>query len=344
MYETHYGLSGKPFQLTPDPGLFVETDTHARAMAYLTYGLAQNEGFVVVTGDVGTGKTTLIGHLVATKLPGDTIVGSIVTSQVDADSMLKLAMAALGIDGGGDRGGAKGGGDKADHLRAVETFLKTQAGRGKRVILIVDEAQNLSFGALEELRMLSNFQDGSRPLIQIVLLGQPEFRQTVTNAPELEQLRQRVIASHHIEPMPPEDVATYIRERLTKVGWTGRPSFSDGAMAAIAQGAGGVPRMVNTLASRAMLFASLDERDDIDAELVEDVIDDLRSDNALPARPSTSLFQAGAQDGELTARLDRIEERLDRHGRVMKQLIGLVNEMLVEESAERRAGEAGTDG
>ncbi|MBZ6380000.1 hypothetical protein B5C34_14320 [Pacificimonas flava] len=323
MYDSYFNLSAKPFQLTPDPGLFVETETHARAMAYLTYGLSQGEGFIVVTGDVGTGKTTLVARLIAEKLAADTVVGSLVSSQVDSTSLLKLVMASLGIEERGQ--------EKADHLRAIETFLRAKRERAKRVVVIVDEAQNLTFEALEELRMLSNFQDGSQPLVQIVLLGQPEFRTMIASSPELEQLRQRVIASHHISPMPADDVATYVRERLTRVGWTGRPAFSASAIEALNDAAGGVPRMVNMLAGRALLFAALDERDDIDEDLIGDVVEDLRGDNALPSTSASTEPGSGMMPANLEPRLQSLETRMDRHERAIKQLITLVSDMLAEE-------------
>lgn len=322
MYAEYYKLTGKPFQLTPDPDLFVETETHKRALAYLTYGLSQNEGFVVVTGEVGAGKTTLVGRLIRQNLGSETMIGSIVTSQVDSDSMLKLALSAFNIPSDGTQ--------KADHLRAFERFLRMQAAEGKKTVLVVDEAQNLTFDALEELRMLSNFQDDSRPLLQTVLVGQPEFRATISGSPELEQLRQRVIASHHLMPMQADEVKLYIEERLRRSGWQGNPSFSDEAIAALARASRGVPRSLNNLAGRALLFAALDERSDIDAALVEDVIEDLRADNAIPdhipARRAAS--SGGAVPNE---RLDRLERRVAKHDRVLKHLLALVSDLVDEE-------------
>lgn len=328
MYAEYYKLTGKPFQLTPDPDLFVETDTHRRALAYLTYGLSQNEGFVVVTGEVGAGKTTLVGRLIRHNLGSDTTIGSIVTSQVDAGSMLKLTLSAFGISSGGL--------EKADHLRAFEQFLKSQAAQGKKTVLVVDEAQNLSFDALEELRMLSNFQDGSRPLLQTVLVGQPEFRATISGSPELEQLRQRIIASHHLMPMEQEEVKLYIEERLRRSGWEGNPSFSDEAILALAKASRGVPRSLNNLAGRTLLFAALDERSDIDGDLVEDVVQDLRADNAIPDHIGTPArgWKGRGDGGE---RLLSLERRVAKHDRVLKHLLALVSDLVDEDPGSGEA-------
>ena len=191
MYEQFYGFSERPFQLTPDPAFYFESVTHKKALSYLGYGLNQGEGFVVITGEVGSGKSTLVAHL-KQKLDDDRMtVGEVVTSALDGDEMIHVAARSFGLDVTGR--------DKAADLAAIELFLHEEARNGRRTLLIVDEAQNLSIGALEELRMLSNFQLGSHPLLQTLLLGQPEFKQLLAHSDELEQLRQRVIAAHHLE-------------------------------------------------------------------------------------------------------------------------------------------------
>ena len=193
MFENYYGLSGRPFQLTPDPAFYFESQTHRKALSYLGYGLAQGEGFVVITGEVGAGKSTLVAHLMATIDPARLTAAQVVTSKLDGEEIIHVVAQAFGlmIDGH----------DKASALGAIETFLHEEARAGRRCLLIIDESQNLSVEALEELRMLSNFQLGSHPLLQTLLLGQPEFRATIARHPKLEQLRQRVIASHHLEAM-----------------------------------------------------------------------------------------------------------------------------------------------
>ena len=267
MYDQFYGFTGRPFQLTPDPHFYFESLTHRKALSYLGYGLAQGEGFIVITGDIGAGKTTLVGHLMATIDKARLSVANIVTTQLDAKDMVRMAAQNFGIDVSNK--------DKAGVLDAIEQYLHAEARAGRRSLLIVDEAQNLPIGALEELRMLSNFQLGNQALLQIFLLGQPEFRDMVQTAPELEQLRQRVIATHHLDPMEADEIEPYIAHRLSKVGWDGRPDFSEDAIPLLYEATGGVPRMLNSLLSRVLLFGAIEQTDKIDRALVESVIVDL---------------------------------------------------------------------
>ncbi|WP_298017238.1 XrtA/PEP-CTERM system-associated ATPase [uncultured Parasphingopyxis sp.] len=267
MYSDHYGLNGNPFQLTPDPRFWFESETHRKAMAYLGYGLAQGEGFIVITGDIGAGKTTLVGHLMATIDSARLTAVQIVSTQVEGDDMLRLVAQQLGID--------SNGAEKAQLLDRIERFLHGQAREGKRTLLIVDEAQNLGISALEELRMLSNFQSGGRALLQIFLLGQPEFRERIKSAPNLEQLRQRVIATHHLEPMQAKEIESYVVHRLSIAGWQGNPQFTADAYTALYVATGGVPRRLNTLMARVLLFGAVEERTTIDGAAVQAVLDDL---------------------------------------------------------------------
>ncbi|MGQ0660271.1 ExeA family protein [Sphingosinicella sp.] len=276
MYSEHYGLSGQPFQLTPDARFWFESRTHRRAMAYLGFGLAQSEGFVVVTGEIGAGKSTLAAHLLATIDRSRLNAISLVSTQVEGDDILRLAAQGLGV--------ATRGVEKAALLEAVERRLDEETRAGKRTLLIVDEAQNLPVSALEELRMLSNYQLRGRPLLQILLLGQPEFRDKLAS-PGIEQLRQRVIASHHLEAMAADEVEHYVAHRLALVGWSGRPAFAPDAYAALHQASGGIPRKVNQLANRVMLQAALDDADRIDGALIEAVAREIDADAAVPAAP-----------------------------------------------------------
>lgn len=270
MYDDHYGLSGRPFQLTPDPRFWFDTATHRKAMAYLGYGLAQGEGFIVITGDVGAGKTTLVGHLMDTIDPTRLHVIKIVSTQIEADDLLRMVAGGLDVDSAGLT--------KAQLLVAIERGLHATARAGRRTLLIVDEAQALPVASLEELRMLSNFQTGGHALLQIFLLGQPEFRERLHGSERLEQLRQRVIAMHHLDPMEPEEVEPYMRHRLSVVGWQGRPHFTPDAFAALYTGSDGVPRRLNQLAGRVMLFGAIEQIDTIDAQAVAAVIADIAGD------------------------------------------------------------------
>src|SRR3954465_1205275 len=261
MYTDFYGLTDRPFQLTPDARFWFDSRTHKKAMAYLGYGLAQGEGFIVVTGEVGAGKSTLVAHLLATIDRERLNAISLVSTQVEGDDMLRLVAQGLGL--------AVAGQEKAQLLDSVERRLEDEARRGKRTLLIVDEAQNLPVSALEELRMLSNFTSQGRALIQIFLLGQPEFRDRVAGDDSLEQLRQRVIASHHLEAMEANEVEPYLVHRLAVAGWQGRPGFKPEAFASLYRHSGGVPRKLNQLASRLFLYAVVEQLETIGGGDVE---------------------------------------------------------------------------
>ncbi len=272
MYEEFYGFSERPFQLTPDPAFYFESITHKKALSYLGYGLNQGEGFVVITGEVGAGKSTLVAHL-KQRLDGRRMtVGEVVTSALDGEEMIHVAARSFGLD--------VEGGDKASALAAIELFLHEEARQGRRVLLIVDEAQNLSIGALEELRMLSNFQLGSHPLLQTLLLGQPEFKHLLAQSDELEQLRQRVIAAHHLEPMQPGEMEPYVAHRLEHVGWTGNPEFASAIWPRLHKATGGIPRKVNQVMNRLLLMGALEEQSVLEIDMLDAVIEEMTGDAA----------------------------------------------------------------
>ena len=266
MYDQFYGFTARPFQLTPDPRFWFESATHRTAMSYLGYGLAQGEGFIVITGEVGSGKTTLVGHVMQSIDPSRLSAARLVSTQIADADLLRLVCDAFGI---GIPSPAK-----SDALSAIETFLHEEARAGRRVLLIVDEAQNLAISALEELRMLSNFQLGETSLMQIFLLGQPEFRATLAS-PQLEQLRQRVIATHHLEAMLPEEVEPYLIHRLSLVGWKEDPVFAPSVYDELWRASNGIPRRVNTITSRLLLYGAVEEMHELDGNDVKSVVADM---------------------------------------------------------------------
>lgn len=274
MYTEHYGLTGQPFQLTPDARFWYDSRTHKKAMAYLGYGLAQGEGFIVVTGEIGAGKSTLVAHVLANIDRARLNAISLVSTQVEGDDMLRLVAQGLGLDTGAV--------EKARLLDAVEQRLEEESRAGKRSLLIVDEAQNLPVSALEELRMLSNFQVGGRALLQTLLLGQPEFRDKLAGA-GLEQLRQRVIATHHLDAMGEDEVSLYVRHRLTRVDWQGNPEFEPEAFKALHRHSAGIPRRVNQLMQRVLLAAAMEGAETIGAAAVEAVAAEMGADASGPA-------------------------------------------------------------
>lgn len=288
MYDQFYGFTARPFQLTPDPRFWFESATHRTAMSYLGYGLAQGEGFIVITGEVGSGKTTLVGHVLQQIDPARLTAERLVSTQVADADLLRLVCDAFGL--------AVASPAKSDALAAIEQFLHEEARAGRRVLLIVDEAQNLAISALEELRMLSNFQLGETSLMQIFLLGQPEFRATLAS-PQLEQLRQRVIATHHLEAMLPEEVEPYLIHRLRLVGWNDNPVFAPSAYDEIWRATAGIPRRVNTLVSRLLLYGAVEEQHDLDGDDVRSVVADMGlSVDELKAMPPAAVVPAPVEE------------------------------------------------
>src|SRR6185437_13118968 len=221
MYTDYYKLSGLPFQLTPDARFFFGSTGHNKAMAHLTYGLGQGEGFIIITGDIGAGKTTIVEHLLAQLDSRKHIAAKITNTQLGADDTLRMVASAFGI--------TQEGADKATLLRRFEAFLARSYEQGQRSLLIIDECQNLSVPALEELRMLSNLQVKGKTPLQSFLLGQPQFRDTLAR----EELDQRIIASYHLGPLSEAETRRYIEHRLRTVGWTDDPQLEAGVYAAV---------------------------------------------------------------------------------------------------------------
>jgi putative secretion ATPase (PEP-CTERM system associated) len=276
MYEQFYGLNARPFQLTPDPQFWFESITHKKAMSYLGYGLNQGEGFIVITGEVGAGKSTLVAHLME-RIDRDALtVAQVVTSSLDGEELVHVVAQAFGLPVEGH--------DKAGALGAIERFLQDEARAGRRCLLVVDECQNLEMEALEELRMLSNFQLGSHPLLQSLLLGQPEFRRTLAHHPGLDQLRQRIIASHHLEALGEEEVAAYVEHRLSHVGWEDRPILGDGLVDALYLATEGIPRRINQMMNRLLLLGAIEEEDVLTPAMLDAVVEEMAGDEARGSR------------------------------------------------------------
>ena len=270
MYEAFYGLTGKPFQLNPDPSFYFGSKQHRRAKAYLEYGVQRNEGFIVITGEVGAGKTTIVRGLLESLDTNAVVAANLVSTQLDAEDTLRMVGAAFGV-------GVKDM-SKSDLLMSLEAFLVTQISQGKRCLLIVDEAQNLTARAVEELRMLSNFQFGKQALLQTFLVGQPEFREILQN-PNMQQLRQRVTATCHIGPMDKDETRGYMEHRLKCVGSQGRPSFDGAAYEAIHKASGGIPRRINSVCDRLLLLGFLGEKDAITADDVNEVVAEMHEES-----------------------------------------------------------------
>ena len=324
MYERFYKLTGIPFQLTPDRRFFFSSSGHARAIAHLVYGLSQEEGFIVITGEVGAGKTTLVEQLWS-QLDRNTYVTSrIVTTQVSGDDLLRLVLANFGLETGGM--------DKAALLGRFETLAREQKAWGRRCVLVVDEVQNLSLAALEELRMLSNITVDGKASVQTILLGQPQFRQTLAR-PDIEQLRQRVLASYHLGPLSSSETRSYIEHRLRTVGWQDDPHWQDTAFDAVYAQTNGIPRRINTLCSRVLLLGALEEAHVIDAEMVESTAAELREDlgagmsapaPAVPVRAAPISATPNAAE-YLLQRIQAVEAGITRQDRLFRRVIDLLS-------------------
>lgn len=344
MYEAFYGLKSKPFQLNPDPSFYFGSKQHRRAQAYLEYGLHQSEGFIVVTGEIGAGKTTIVRGLLERLDEKKVVAAQLVSTQLDAEDTLKLVGAAFGLPTKGM--------SKSDILMTLEAFLTDQVCKGKRCLLIVDEAQNLTPRAVEELRMLSNFQFDSQAILQSFLIGQPEFRQ-ILQSPHMQQLRQRVIASCHIGPLDLEDTTAYVDHRMKTAG-ASQPAFDVSTYAVIHQAAGGVPRRINTVCDRMLLLGFLTERRKLGSSEAEEVAAELAEELGQPpgqpraaepaaatplgeiAMPSLDAASAnrlsnqlqGANAEHFDLRLRRLEESLLRLERMQSTTTQLLQELI----------------
>ena len=310
MYTDFYNLAAMPFQLTPDSTFFFDSAEHKRALAHLTYGLAQEEGFVVITGEIGAGKTMLVERLWSQLDTGRFVAARVLTTQLSGDTLLQLIASGFGL--------RLEGADKAVLLHRLEQLFDQAQRAGKRCLLVIDEVQNLPLEALEELRMLSNLTVRGKAPFQCLLLGQPQFRHILSDE-ALEQLRQRILASYHLGPLSPPETRDYVKHRLQTAGWNGDPSFNETTFACIHRHSAGIPRKINTLCSRALLAGFLEETHEITAELVETIAQELDHDLTAgqPAgrAPASQLSMNGSG---MEDRLRSIEHMLSRHDRALK--------------------------
>lgn len=263
MYEAFYGLTEKPFSIQPDPEFLYFGRRHSMAYMMLEYGIRNRAGFSVISGEIGCGKTTLIRHLL-TSLGEELTVGLVYNTHIDIADLLEWIMLAFGLPY--DNMSPVGRYD------AFQRFLIGEYAKGKRVVLIVDEAQNLNPGALESLRMLSNINADKDQLLQIILVGQPQLRDLLRR-PELHQFAQRIAVDFFIPPLEPAEVETYVDHRLLIAGRQ-EPLFTKDAKQRIAEVSGGVPRSINILCDMALVYGFSGEAQQIDVDLVNEVVKD----------------------------------------------------------------------
>ena len=329
MYEAFYGLSSKPFQLNPDPHFYFGSKQHRRAKAYLDYGVSRNDGFIVITGEIGAGKTTILRGLLDSLADSNVVAGHLVTTQLDAEDTLRMVGAAFGF--------RVQGVPKAELLSSLEAFLITQTSQGKRCLLVVDEAQNLTPRAVEELRMLSNFQLGNQALLQSFLVGQPEFRE-ILQRPEMEQFRQRVAATCHIGPLDLAETEAYIAHRLKCAGAeTGGPEFETAAIEAIFDASQGIPRRINSVCDRVLLLGYMENRKRLTLADVTEVVREFAEESEVPARkggPSSHATNGTLMD-TVTPALDIDLALLKLDQEVVEDMSRRLNGLDAQQGGER---------
>ncbi len=304
MYEAFYGLKEKPFNLTPDPDYIYMSPAHENAFTHLEYALAENKGFVVITGEIGAGKTTLINFLL-NRIPQDVHVGIINNTSVPTGQFIRMICEEFELKVKGQ--------NKGEMLDRFQRFLVERFSKNKRVVLIIDEAQNLSVRTLEEIRMLSNLEAEKQHLIQIVLSGQPELRAKLKKK-ELEQLAQRVTVHSHLRGLDADEVARYISHRLRVAGADHRDLFTPEAIEALARYSKGIPRIINILCDAALVYGFADELQSIGKDVIEDVVNDKKEAGLFdPSRghaPIAAKKQSLAASAAILQRLTAIEKRL----------------------------------
>ena len=279
MYERFYELRERPFALSPDPDYLYPSRVHREALDYLRYGLESHAGFVVITGEIGSGKTTLLQTLLRGVDP-QTTVGRIVNTMLEPRELLETIMIDFGLDPAGK--------SKPLLLRDLAQYLVDQRLAGRMVLLVIDEAQNLTLAALEELRMLSNLETEKSKLLQIVMIGQPDLRDKLA-APALEQLRQRITVSYHLTPLDADETERYINHRLRRAALGTPMEFPREATDAIHTRSRGIPRIVNVICDAALVFGYAEERRTMDPDLVAEVLGELEITGVLPPVGSVNV-------------------------------------------------------
>jgi putative secretion ATPase (PEP-CTERM system associated) len=271
MYESFYNFNEKPFSLLPDPEFLYLGERHKEALSMLEYGMMHRAGIILITGEIGCGKTTLIRHLIQNQ-DMDIIVGNITNTHKSFGELLKWVMLSFGLEYR-DK-------DKVELYQDLVEFLHKKYRQGKRVALIVDEAQNMTPDALEEMRMLSNINVDKEQVLQIILVGQPELRENL-KLPELRQLAQRVAVDYYLEPLDPKEAFEYVRHRIQVAG--GNPGIiSLDAFKEIYLSSGGTPRLMNTICDTSLVYGYAEQASVVTGEIVKEVVRDKSKGNILP--------------------------------------------------------------
>nr|WP_321467018.1 XrtA/PEP-CTERM system-associated ATPase [uncultured Desulfobulbus sp.] len=313
MYEKFYGLKEKPFKLIPNPQFLYLSKKHQNALTYLEYGLAEGSGFILLTGEIGSGKTTTIRHIL-NRLEGDLEVGVISNTNVDSDELINLVAHEFGIEGNFA--------NKAKALDAVFHHFIARYAKGKRVLLVIDEAQNLSIQALEEVRMLSNLQTDEQALLQIMLIGQPELRRKL-QLPELTQLSQRVAVYYHLGALEREELEEYLAYRLEKVGGK-LEIFAPSTFDRIYEASGGIPRIINLICDTALVYGYAESIPQINDDIISQVIRDKEGFGLVPSEKSAVVGENRELFVDQQRKIFDLEQRLEDLRRQFEQLMLVV--------------------
>lgn len=318
MYERFYGFKEKPFQIVPSPSYLYKSETHQNALTYLEYGLFEHAGFILLTGEVGSGKTTLIQYIL-TQLGNQMIPGVIFNTQVSANELLRLILSQFELNPTGD---------KAQNLETLNEFLINTYASRKQALLVIDEAQNLAPEALEEVRMLSNLQTAEHTLLQVMLVGQPELNIKLSD-PSLRQVAQRIAVRYHLTGLSRKDTGRYIEYRLERAG--GKPDlFTEAAIDLIYRISSGMPRSINIACQAALVYGFADEAKMISQDIIKQIMGDKLGIGFETAKQTTekeNLAQPGDSNSS-TSKNNGYKERLDSIEQIIKGLQGTVENRL----------------
>jgi general secretion pathway protein A len=329
MYELFYGFKEKPFSLLADPAFLYLSKKHELALNYLEYGLSEQAGFIVITGEVGSGKTTLIKYLINKLDKADIKIAMLFNTNISPHEFLEIVLKEWDITCTGK--------EKSDRYEALTGFLLREYVKKNKVVLIVDEAQNLSSETLEEIRMLSNLNDEKQPLFHIILLGQPNLRDRL-NQKDLEQLRQRISIHYHLDPLDYEDSVKYITHRLRKAGSQNTAVFMPAALESIYQHSRGIPRVINVICDTALVYGFAEGVEKIDKTIIENVVEERIKGGLifLEETARTTAAPSQSQNNGPGKELEEIKEQYTDLNKNIFELTLLVKKLYTEKESSKK--------